>query len=847
MTTPDEAFAALAKLPAAEIYAVVRLSPTDPATGQTVDLWGTSAPSLQTEPDDEPANEPFRNLLLKGWNLERSTGEFGAVFGGSRTDRGGFVFSNHDASLDPWYDYDWDGAPYEVYMGGRLQADGSPYPWSLYKLVAAGVCESLDETSDGDAEVSLLGRSSGLDKRIVTRTFAGWGGALDLDPQDFLSSEGPTGAADLEELTLEAVMVLRAQPTNQTSVLRHGTDWGLHIDSDGTLGWIVDDVVHSSSARIPSLTAIGSPPWYRMFPAEEVGVDRRIYLAVVARDVGGGLRDVEFWVGVRGSVAELEDTIRVDAWENNSGSLVFNNYAGNAGLLRLVEVRLHDAALTGDKLRSRGDKPLPDPANVATLVEAWKFLDGTGSTPQGELDAIDLTLVGGEWTNTLEGDDPEAFPGSVAGQTYPVLLGYGFNLTPVVVDSQNRILQVSKTSLYDVSRVKHRGAILAPRESQFADGDSDIVVADDVLDLSGGELTGHRFVPGGTNPEFPGQRIEIAGSGTAADGIYRIAPGGIPADGKSIALVGENPDVAAGLPDGLLPPGTEIRTPSDAEQYVYDLPNGTIQLLQPFDGGITVDAVGMVGVESPGELLVSELFRILTGEAPDADDLDWDPPVGLYLAPGDATTRKDAMDKTARSAGASWIENRVTGYALRTRSLPGATPEFLAYGGIGADLDSIPDVLARILDIRPQASALPVREVLVSYARNYTEQDDVAQALSEAEKRRLREPDQLARRVNASVSADQPAADEPPRLETYLFDRANAERLLDIAAPFFAGRRRWWVVDVAGVAPLALDLGADGTLLHTRAGLRLAGGVAVTLEGLEESSSSDIVSLELMT
>jgi hypothetical protein len=846
----DAAFAALAALPFGELYLAVIAEGVDPETGEVTPVYLTTAPSLYTEAADDPPTVGFRNVVLQDWTLARGIVEPGTFLGRSEFNTGRIAFDDLDGALAHLLDLDFADREFVALVGGRVQADGSPYPFSLYRPVLVGTSEELVRADSGGLELVVSGRSKRFEQPVVEQFYRGFGGGVRChadaeageslsvtDTADWLKLPVVTGGMEFfGGLAVEWFGVIDALPAVEGTFLRRGEDYGLLVDPAGLLGWLGGGTPTWSSYVLP----VGEPLW-----------------------VAGNWRtpsELDLWAGRTALDAEIVATIAPAGglFADSGLSVVLGTRGGNGFGFTVWEARVWNTWMPDEDLVDGMEQPLPLNLDDDRLAEAWRFSDGTGSLALGELGRLDLAISGAfdpdagggpTWESSLEGDDPGLFgDAGVVGESKPDVYGEGINVRAVPVDGQRHDHQWSLRPSADLRRLYVRAAPMVPDEQLVVAGGGDIALdgATDKIVLQPPH-SAHRFVPGQTSPEVPGQKIEIANAG-GLDGIYRIKAEGVAADGLSVAVEAADFSGAAGLPTANLPAAAIVRTPADEIQYAYDLARSTARLTSPAEGELTADVLGYLADHD--EALASDVFQMLTGVAPDTTELLWDPLVGIAIASGDRVTLVEVLDKLAASFAGWWVEDFAGSYRIGTHRLPEGTPRATIAGSPIHTLDPslIAPVTGRIHSIKERPAVIPRWQTTAGYRPNGTVQggDSVVGSVPAARRRVLAEPFLRRPKPYPSVRRRYGGKSEPAEVvETYLLSQADADRWNELVAPLYTEQRRWFTVEIVGLAPLALDLPDVIVLQHPRPALGISGGILARVMRLEAATAGGIVEAEV--
>lgn len=767
-------FRALTRLPTAVVYAAAILNPRDPDTGQERSFYVTSAPRLHTGSEDKPPNSQFLARALAGWTFSRRAAASGELLGRSSVSVGGLAIDDSDGLLSDWRGLDWSGAKCDLRLGGRTRASGGAYPWSSYRPVFPSVVIGIEPRDGGGWDVRLRGLRRQLASPVVEERYRGFGGALRIPDNSwatpFWADTAPTGVPTLPvpgPLSVSFVGVIESLPASYGSLFRLGTALGLRVSSTGALRFHVG----AGAVNAPDLLPEGSP------------------IAVVATLAADG-KTAKLMVGT--SDQDLEVVAEgVFPVAFTGAGLPYLGQHDEAGALTEMdlsawEVVLYNTELSLEDAIEAVAKPVSDPLNDSTVVEAWKFEEGTGASALGSKGLVNLSMLGScSFAASLEGDDPDSFDGGPIGKTKPDCWGPCNNVLLTWVDSQRGVLQWSRGPSADLKAVRVDGARMVPDETITAAANGDFLfdAATRSINLSPG-YSAHRFVPGQASPAVTGQRIEVKGS-EFSDGTYTIRAAGVSKNGRVIRVAEE---IASGSCGG----GCTIATlPADV-QFTYDLATSTITTPQPPEGAVTADVAGRVFAS--GKCLVSEWVKDRLDADVDTADFEWDPEVGIWIPPGSSPNQDVILDQVVASAFAWLIETREGSYRLVTVRLPSGTPvkRFTA---------------TSTMTLREVATLTPWSQISATHSKTWHEQKgDLAGSVPPALRDLYSQPWRILPKTVAGVAKKYPLAiPRPDPFETYLTREKDARRFLKLAAPVVASKRRWLECVVAGFGISTLD------------------------------------------
>jgi hypothetical protein len=780
----------------AELYLSADLYPRDPSTGSVRRFLATDAPRLHTLPTDDP---PVQHLarIFGGWSIARRLTEQGRFIGASSVAVGNLSFDNLDGLLTFWQDLDWSDAVVMLRLGGRLTADGrGPYPWKQFYLWWTGTAEELEPGPDSSLVLRLAGRAKSLQSAYDLEPYRGFGGAVELvSPTGLISGGIGVDLALGTACTIEWFGVIDALPAGVAPLLHRGT-FGLQVDLFGRL---IGSTTLGSSFVTSYTVPVGEP-------------------IVIACSIDGANHNVRLMAGSNSTTLQVVGEGFVAAIFDAG---TFNAItAGNGAGLTVWEARIWRGASSLEEVAARAGAPITDALNRDTLAEAWKFDDAEGILARGEKGAIDLDLSGSaNWVSSLDGDDPEAFPGGSIG-TYRTR-GFGLcrSIQPVLVDTPRANYSFGQPGAGDVQRAYLNGAPMVP-EQTLGPGVCTFDATEQSITLPAGVSAAH-LIPGQVFPERAGQHIDVSGT-SLNDGTFTIAQNGISADGRTIKTVDTiKAEVSS---------ATIISTPADV-QYSYDLVRSIVTPTSVPAGNLTVDAI--LWRSAAGTAKASEVFAFILGQQVDTSDLIWDPEIGLFLEAG--SPRSTALDKIAASAFAWWIEDGRNGYRFGTWRLPKGDPK--------TRIDA-----SRIDTIVPVPTIAPYRRIKCAYDRTVSQLDSgsIAGSVPASERERMSKPWGVAQRMapTRTLDAFRLAVDREEPFETWLASAGDAERWLDLATPFFLEKRYWYEVRVSGIGILDGELWDEVWLQHPDPTCRLADGATALILSAQRDAATDQVVLE---
>lgn len=831
-------FGDLAALPFGETYVAATLMARVRSTGEIRTLYVTDAPKLFTEPTEDPPSQHFQSVILKGWRTFRSLTEGKSFSGPSRFSTGSLIFDNSPETnpfagkigagkggpFDDWLDLDWNGQSQVLKAGGRIKADGSPFPHSEYETFFTGIGDEMVPRADGTLELKLRGEKGLLDDPVVTERYKAFGGAV-LIPADTRLQSDFGSQFSFSDLTAELFGVVSEYPTLSTNLLDHSTsNYGIAINNAGALA-----ILHESAFFSSYVTALGDP-LVAAVTYESQGDGNTVAILYAGKDAS------DFSERLR---ITIPDFVTADG-RFRLGDLVTPSF----GIVEIWEVRVSDAAQSLEVLRGRAGGPLSSPETTGGLVEAWKMDDGEGSVAMGEKGAADLMTSGGSvsWVTSGEGDDPER-GGDLLGKTKPDGFGAVFNAALTPIDEQRSLYEWKIGPSFDITRAKSNGTPLVPDETIpcVLLGDIAFDDTDDAFVLTAGQ-TAKRLIPGQTKPAAEGQRIELTDAG-AFDGVYLIAPEGINEAADRIIVLDEF-GVPVTLSSGDLPALSIFKTLPAEIQFTYDLATSRIDTPQPLAGFATVDAV--LTMEAP----TSEVFEAFVGEAP-TNLLTFDPVVSVFwdTDQGDQKGR-DFLDELMNSVFGWWVENRGGGFTIGNHAAPTGDPVAALLGSKASTISAttvlppIVEAISRIVGI--PSTGPPHHELVAGYGRTWhvAGHGTTTPVVPPAVARTLENPYRKATKPYPQTKKDFPTSQPSPMIRTLIVNRQDAEAFLDVAAPLLTVRRRWFDV-VVGLGALAIDLHDVVLIEHPEGAHSLQTPTLARVMSMDEDTTSDRVEIGL--
>lgn len=770
--------------------------PRDPANGDAEVSVGLADGEFWTNPSDGLPSFPFRAVFADGSGLRIS--EYliraGAIAtGSSEIGRGTLTLESPTAAQDDWRDLDWNGAEITFYVGARYRADGQLMVFSEFDSFV-GEIERMDTAGDRAWELSFADPRLALEEPATVKFYRGFGGGLyfpghlvataDRYGVQYSGASGITLEApftlesigrvrDLDAAALEAFTALAVHPAV------------LQVLFDGTLRAKLVTVSHGSITITTTHQVAEGEPYYLGLVVAADGVTVKLYAGTDADDV------LEVWEETLPSAFASSSITQVNVGAAN----------GNCPALEVWENRFWNTVKTQEELETLGDGPVTDATDRADLVESWRFSEGEeiGTGPAivlGEKGVFDLSKVGtGDpmWVSSYEGDDPDQFPGSPAGQTKARSWGPAMNVKLVQIDSQRPAYtwhHVDDAADLDqvVARLRSGGVPMVRDHSLTSTENNQFVfdAATSTLTIAIPAFSPRDFrlfVAGQQDPARLGQRVVI--SNTASNnGTRRVAVNGISADGLTVKLT-DGPVV-----DESALTGAKIESHPADVQYeglefgaaAYGLPP-RVELDSAPDGDLTAD----LQVMEPGGFsfgLWSEIHAEISGKTVQTAAVSFDPLLAYHLPAGDAKTKRDVLDALARAAFGWWIENpNGTGHVLGNWLPPSGSP----VASLGAD--------GPLADVVPIRAALPVGKFEIAHSPIWHQQsgDSLNGSVSAGDRARWSEPYTVRPVVDRRIRDERfPRSREIPRIVSFVSTPSDVTSLEALARPFFFLEPQWF-------------------------------------------------------
>jgi len=434
--------------------------PYDPITRQRVNVKissdGFGSDSVDSLPDGTSANHWFFSSgLVTPYNASNDVMQNGVISagGGSNQVKSSESVSSQDLSSIMQIDltienvsgrfrsllrYEWDQAPCQILLGRP------EFKLSEFTTLFSGVCGAINQLDTSLIHILLLDYSYLLQKPLQNSMYTGMGTALRGEGSTTFGSA--TVSCPTEDMTLE----LYIRPKTVATTVRYLAGWRngvagagkfvLRFDSgsnNGLVFRVTDDagtefLVHGSMLTTPL---------------------HRVHIAAV-RSVSSG----KILIYVDGELIN-QTSILGTFTASLSNFTTLREPDTSIGFLDadIDEIRLWNVARTIDQIRDNKDRE--QIVGIANLVRYWKHNEGTGSIAfesiSGGSTIADLTYSGTvKWVGSLEGGS------DIQGQAPPVYEGVNREVNPVLVDSQNHVYEISRSTDVGVtvSDVKDKGS-----------------------------------------------------------------------------------------------------------------------------------------------------------------------------------------------------------------------------------------------------------------------------------------------------------------------------------------------------------------------------------------------------
>ena len=785
------------------------LYPESPIEDNTVKVQAIADGSFTTGPGGIAPSVTFSNAVSKGSGFKLSEhltreGTFTSK-DGSKLGGGSVIVQLTPRMESSWPDLRFNGKKAEIRLGATKKANGEPMALEDFELVFDGLVKKVDYLPGRRAEVFLSDLREKFNAKLSTRQYLGLGGAFPFRGATYLTQAHDPVSMDISgAVCLEWFGVVEdiiPQPANAyTPIVMNGKnglfgDPGLSLNyalmikevapgvatfafAGGLDGLSVSEIV-DSNFQVPQ-----GVPVYFSASVDPDGVTVSFYGAVL----GSGVEKAG--EAVLGTPVSAGPTAGFSMGQ--LGGSKFVSY----------ETRVWSQERTEDEVIafSTGTITQESAANLPSLREIFRYGEGEeiGPGPErvfGTKGLIDLIPVGDppEWESSLTGDNPDRFPGGVAGKTKPRVYGFARNIKLTRIDQQFNVFGSDDESSVSFERVKVRGVPMVPLHHIIGSfvGALDFDSITNTITIVDEGLTGNfkKMVQGQRVPMRPGQRILVANT-NFNNGVFRIAINGISSSGLSLK-------VADGyLTNEASPIATAVRTFIPDVQYEESLATSTLRIprsrLKDLDGDLAAD---MLGRTNGGGYSSSDLFEIVSGSAPDTSAFPFDPNQGFVLDLDSGVTIKNALDEIARSAFGWWIEDfGGSGYRMGNY-FPPTGP-------------SVASINASQFNLTPFRRNTPYWRFNVGYGRIWHAQsgDSLAPSVSQADRMLLESPYSYETFEDKRILEEFETSTEHPGFNTYLEKSADAKTYASLAGDLVGADVRWFSMEFKSLWPLFIQL-----------------------------------------
>ncbi|OQC42268.1 MAG: hypothetical protein BWX64_00285 [Acidobacteria bacterium ADurb.Bin051] len=418
---------------------LAELYPRDPATGDEVplyyatDVWGTL-------PSETPASRQYDPRLVQPLNVALDSISPGTVAILPATRGGELRLGSVCGDLDELLELDWDGARAVVrvagfYRGGRLAYADAPV---AFEGEADSALVGLEEVV-----VRLRDREERWEDPLESRRYFGSSWMLHFGAGSVVTLGAPAKLNITGDLTVQARVRLES-----TAGINRLASWA---NSSATYPWLLyvtntprKLTYRNSDAGGVSMAAEMTPGRWYTVAVTVTGTALRMYLWDEETQGGGAV------------VAEAF-TLSTATRTASTGNLRLGESGGKSSAgWQLDELRVWGAVKTEaelDELRRR--RPTADDLADASLLAAWEFEEGTGSTVADSASSpANGTASSCTWYPSLEGG------ASLEGKTRPIGWGQCQNVTPALVHPATLIYEINAASSQGVDAVREGGSSL---------------------------------------------------------------------------------------------------------------------------------------------------------------------------------------------------------------------------------------------------------------------------------------------------------------------------------------------------------------------------------------------------
>jgi hypothetical protein len=229
--------------------------------------------------------------------------------------------------------------------------------------------------------------------------------------------------------------------------------------------------------------------------------------------------------------------------------------------------------------------------------------------------------------------------------------------------------------------------------------------------------------------------------------------------------------------DGAIEDIVDVRDNGVSVGFTKDLSTGTFTLMASPSGQITADIKGAKptsGTVTGYKNTPCEIIKLLIGnysnfnysniDSDSFDDLEIDAPYecGLYIV-NEKFTIIEAINMFSKSIGAYWFVNRLGKFKVGRIDLPTTADKQLYDDEIknfGIDIKKIIE---------------PLTSVKLGYKKNWTQQNNIAGSVSEANRALYSKNYQLSIAEDLTILSDYPDAKSGEEIETLLFNKTDSD------------------------------------------------------------------------
>lgn len=417
---------------------LAELYPRDPATGDEVplyyatDVWGTL-------PSETPASRQYDPRLVQPLNVALDSISPGTVAILPATRGGELRLGSVCGDLDELLELDWDGARAVVrvagfYRGGRLAYADAPV---AFEGEADSALVGLEEVV-----VRLRDREERWEDPLESRRYFGSSWMLHFGAGSRVTLGAPAKLNVTGDLTIACRVRFSSFAAANWMI-----SWNNRAKNYPYLFAVAEttQLVYQNTtggAAIGSVNGLEAGRWYTLAVTVS-GAAVTFYQW--DEDAQGG----EVWTEGHLLASSVHPAGNGDLRIGES------NGSSSAGM-QLDELRVWGAVKTEaelDELRRR--RPTADDLADASLLAAWEFEEGTGSTVADSASSpANGTASSCTWYPSLEGG------ASLEGKTRPIGWGQCQNVTPALVHPATLIYEINAASSQGVDAVREGGSSL---------------------------------------------------------------------------------------------------------------------------------------------------------------------------------------------------------------------------------------------------------------------------------------------------------------------------------------------------------------------------------------------------